>query len=64
MIRGLVIRVGAVLMGIAPFMFLLRAVEVAPRIGGIALIVYVAAGSCYLGHYCVKHGDEIPVRSN
>jgi hypothetical protein len=27
------------------------------------VIFYAIAGGCYFGHYCVKHQDEIPTRS-
>jgi hypothetical protein len=61
--RGLLIRSGLFLFGAVPLTSLLHIFDASSELAGIAVILYAAAGANYLGHYCVKHQDEIPPRS-
>ena len=63
MIRGLVIRGAFYLFGAIPYGSLLHIFDASPEFAGWMVIFYAIGGGCYFGHYCVKHQDEIPTRS-
>ena len=61
--RGLLIRGIAIVLGGIPLMVLLHLVDPPPSLGGMAVVVYAAAGGICIAEYGVKHPDEIPTRS-
>ena len=63
MIRGLIIRIAIFEIGGVLLVSLFHIFNGPPELGAIAVIVYVAVAPSLPAYYCVKHADEIPIRS-
>ncbi len=62
MSRGMTIRTALFLFGALPLVSLIHLFDVPPDVGGLAVILYAAAGGNYLGRYLVMHEGEVPSR--
>jgi hypothetical protein len=63
MSRGLLIRFIIMTMGSIPLTIVLHLIDPPVNLGGVAILVYVAAISIALADYGVKHPEESPGRS-